>query len=107
MLRRLDFVTQGLLDIALQSISIPFLLNPTNPIMLFRGLGLLAACLTHILAFPQFPETPPVQEDPGLDNIPEEAPLVVASDDGDWESPVYSLLFRVPLPIPPVKEPLL
>lgn len=23
----------------------------------------------------------------------------------DWESPEYSLLFRQPLPIPPVKEP--
>lgn len=25
----------------------------------------------------------------------------------DWESPVYPLIFQVPLPIPPLKEPLM
>lgn len=47
----------------------------------------------------------PAEEAKALESIVEDEPNVFKTLK-DWESPEYNLIYRVPLPIPPVKQPL-
>ena len=48
----------------------------------------------------------PPEESAALETIIEDDPNDVFKIFKDWESPQYNLIYRVPLPIPPVKQPL-
>lgn len=48
----------------------------------------------------------PPEESAALEAIIEDDPSDVFRLFKDWESPEYNLIYRNPLPIPPVKQPL-
>ena len=51
------------------------------------------------------PSNIPPEEAEALENIVEDDAGGVFKVLKDWESPEYNLIYRVPLPIPPVKQP--
>lgn len=53
---------------------------------------------THVSQIPE-------EEVVALAQIVEDDPEDIFTLMKDWESPEYALIYRVPLPIPPVKEP--
>lgn len=73
------------------------------------GLFLLTRCVaqnaTETPDDPRYYSEIPEEEKAALASIIEDDPNDVMRIAKDWESPEYSLIYRTPLPIPPVKEP--
>lgn len=74
--------------------------------MLFHCIVALVAglCLSGSLAQDDLASNIPTEEADALENVVEDEPNEFNLLK-DWESPEYNLIFRVPLPIPQVKEP--
>jgi hypothetical protein len=71
-----------------------------------KHLFLFFTILRSSIALPQLPSTIPEDEVAALQTIIEDE-VSLLDDDHDEESPNYSLMFRLPLPVPPIKQPIL
>jgi bilirubin oxidase len=60
---------------------------------------------TPALAQDRFFAEIPAEEAVALSQIVEDDPIPTGGKGGDWISPVYSQIYQVALPIPPVKQP--
>lgn len=76
-----------------------------------KGFQVVSACLSLFARLATSQETQwvydiPPEEAQALASIVEDIPEdVISIQAKDWLSPEYALIYKVPLPIPPVKEP--
>lgn len=80
--------------------------------MLFpKGLRVVTVCVALLARLAVSQETQwvydiPPEEEQALASIVEDIPEdVVSIQAKDWLSPEYALIYKVPLPIPPIKQP--
>lgn len=73
--------------------------------LIYMSLGYLILNRCNAQSQTQFSVEIPESERVALENIVEDDSDDQMSVQKDWESPEYPLLFRSPLPIPPVLEP--
>lgn len=76
--------------------------------MVTHGLAVLAVALSIFKGVPaqgQTQSNTTAEEAAALDGIVEDAPGEISNFKKDWLSPEYPLIYKVALPIPPVKEP--
>lgn len=77
----------------------------------YNGLRVATVCLSMFARLIVSQETQwvydiPPEEEQALASIVEDIPEdVISVQAKDWLSPEYALIYKVPLPIPPIKQP--